>query len=148
MKTIHRVWILPAALLFSTVFFTCSQLTAQTIISIESFADSSLVMKIQNNDLSEEHQQLIFIIDNSLMTYQLSEKEVFALLDTKTPITISSDIHELNATKTKINEQDDELIKYLVEKALKEENEEEDSLVMEEWMYSSGNWLNETISYK
>jgi len=146
MKTIFRVWIFSGLVLAIVVFFICSQLNAQTVISIESSSDSTIVMKIQNTDLPNQPQQLLLIIDSTLFTYQLAEGYVYASLDLKQHNYLVSDPDHSISQEYKSDEADNNLMNYLVEKALHEEAEEEDLIVIEEWMYNSEDWLNEQIN--
>ncbi len=143
MKTIYKVSALSGLLLLCLVFFICSRLNAQTIISIESSPDSVFVMKIQNMDLMEKSQDLILIIDSTLVTYQLNDEKVFAFLDTRHQDHPLFKIHQLDAVKSEMNVQDHDLMDYLVEKTIMEEDEEEDTMDLEEWMYHSEDWLEE-----
>ena len=120
-------------------------MNAQTIISIESPADSTVVMKIQSRVLMENPQKLILIIDNTMMAYQLSEEEIYALLDSKQNNSNSSVLNYPDAEKINIGEQDDDLMDYLVDKTLNEENEAEELMEIEDWMYSPESWLSDKV---
>lgn len=143
MKTFFRVWIFSGLVLVIVVFLICSKLNAQIVISIESSSDSTIVMKIQNTDIHEQPQKLLLIIDSTLFTYQLAEGNVYASLDLKERNYFKSEPDQNILQEYKPGKADDNLMNYLVDKALHEETEEEDFIEIEEWMYNSEGWLNE-----
>jgi len=144
MKAIIRASVLSGLFLLSLVLFICTQLNAQTIISIDSSSDSAVVKKMSNSDLLVNPQKLILIIDNAPIANQLSEEEILAWLDSRHSNSYSSIVFKPNAKKkTMIDEQDENLMNYLVERTLLEDDEEEDEIETEEWMFSSENWLSE-----
>ena len=143
MKAIYKAWTLSGLMLLCAVFFICSKLDAQTIISIESLVDSSVVMKIQNENISENTQKVILILDNSLLTYQFSEGDVYAFSESQHNFLFQPATHKSNTEESKSYKQNKDILNYLVEKTLDEDSEEEDSMEVEDWMYSSENWLSE-----
>jgi hypothetical protein len=146
MKAIIRASVLSGLFLLSLLFFICSQLNAQTVISIDSFTDSAVVMKFANCDLINNPQKLILIIDNAAMENQLSEDEILAWLDSRHSNSTRSVVFEPNAKKRIIiDEQNENLMNYLVERTLAENIEAEDEIETEEWMFSSENWLSEIV---
>ncbi len=146
MKAIIRASVLSGLFLLSLLFFICSQLNAQTVISIDSFTDSAVVMKFANCDLINNPQKLILIIDNAAMENQLSEDEILAWLDSRHSNSTRSVVFEPNAKKRIIiDEQNENLMNYLVERTLAENIEVEDEIETEEWMFSSENWLSEIV---
>lgn len=144
MKAIIRASVLSGLFILSLVLFICTKLNAQTIISIDSSSDSTVVMKLSNSDLLENPQKLILIIDNTPKENQLSEEEILAWLDSRHTKSSASGIRKPN-TKMKriIDEQDENLMDDLVEKTLLEDDENEDEMQLEEWMLSSENWLSD-----
>jgi len=144
MKAIIRVSVLSGLFILSLVLFICTKLNAQTIISIDSSSDSTIVMKLSNSDLLENPQKLILIIDNTPRENQLSEEEILAWLDSRHTNSSSSFIHKPNTKRNMIiDEQDENLMKTLVEKTLLEKDEIEDEIPVEEWMFNSENWLSD-----
>ena len=144
MKAIIRASVLSGLFILSLVLFICTKLNAQTIISIDSSSDSTVVMKLSNSDLLENPQKLILIIDNTPKENQLSEEEILAWLDSRHTNSSASFIQKPNAKKKIIiDEQDDNLMKGLVEKTLLEDDENEDEIQLEEWMFNSETWLND-----
>ena len=67
MKAIIRASVLSGLFILSLVLFICTKLNAQTIISIDSSSDSTVVMKLSNSDLLENPQKLILIIDKRML---------------------------------------------------------------------------------
>lgn len=142
MKTIFRVAALSGLFILVLVFFICTQLNAQTIISIDSSSDSTVVVKFPDKDYTTNQQRLILIIDNAPASYQLSEAEVLAWLDSRNANFSPSVIYLPPTEKSEIVQKDENLIDYLVETTLNEEVETEEELEIEEWMYTSENWLS------
>ena len=143
MKAIFRVTVLSGLFLLSLVFFISSQMHAQTIISIDSSFDSTVVMKIPKSNLMEYPQKLIVIIDNGIEENQLSEEEILAWLDSR-QITSDPSFLEKSTAKHKmsVEAEKENLMNYLVKKTLNEDIDQEDEIETEEWMFSSENWLS------
>jgi hypothetical protein len=96
-------------------------------------------MKIKDQNRDEQFQKLIIIIDSSLMTYGLSENEVYALSDMEYHEPFPVVVRQGVRTEKKSNQE--ELLDFLSEKTLKEEADREDDLELQEWMYSLKEWL-------
>ena len=144
MKAIIRASVLSGLFILSLVLFICTKLNAQTIISIDSSSDSTIVMKMSNSDLLENPQKLILIIDNTPKENQLSEEEILAWLDSRHASSAASFIYKPNTKrKISIDKQDENLMNCLIDKTLLEDDEKEDELQMEAWMFNSENWLSD-----
>lgn len=144
MKAIIRASVLSGLFLLSLVLFIRTQSNAQTIISIDSSSDSAVVMKMPNSDLLVNPQKLFLIIDNAPVANQLSEEEILAWLDSRQCNTASSVVYKPSKIKKMaIDEQDEDLMNFLVKRTLLEEDEKEEEMQMEDWMFNSENWISE-----
>ncbi|MBA7516685.1 hypothetical protein ES705_08733 [subsurface metagenome] len=144
MKTIYKVPILSGMLLLIVAGIICSRLNAQTIISIESSSDSTIIVKIQDKVFTDKPQKLILILDSTQLTYRLSEVGDLALEYSQQSSTyIRSSIICSNTKRSEIGKKDSNRMEDLNYAIIAEETEDEDDVVLEDWMFNHKEWLVE-----
>ena len=116
-------------------------LSAQTIISFDTSQDHSMVMKIQNHDLTNAEHTFIFIFDSASVTYEFDENGVIALYPEKKYYNGPTSTFYINSgsgsTRGEVKKSD-----YDIDALQWNEVAEEEPMELEPWMLAPDTWIN------
>lgn len=139
MKTFVSIQQLLCSFMIIGIGITAS---SQTVISFDASPDNTMVMKIQDPKLSDKTDKLIIIFDSTTLTCEFSETGIIALHATSH----KNNPSEITTSYTYEFSHDQENSNDLLKVVDEHENplndlEQEDSLILEDWMLWPNEWM-------